>query len=110
VGAKEAGAEVRLRHVEELASELVIFAEPVLGTASLPKSPTPRCLSRRPRLGRPGRVRIPHSFRQLAAQLKQFIDQAGALWQRGDLVDKVATAFTCRRTLTAASMLDHEHR
>ena len=40
-GAEGAGAEVRLRHVEELASELVIFAEPVLGTASLPKSPTP---------------------------------------------------------------------
>jgi NAD(P)H dehydrogenase (quinone) len=26
--------------------------------------------------------------------LKQFVDQAGVLWQRGELADKVATAFT----------------
>jgi NAD(P)H dehydrogenase (quinone) len=36
----------------------------------------------------------PTRFGNVAAQLKQFVDQAGVLWQRGELADKVATAFT----------------
>jgi NAD(P)H dehydrogenase (quinone) len=42
----------------------------------------------RSRSGRPTRFGAP------AAQLKQFIDQAGALWQEGSLADKPVTAFT----------------
>ena len=34
----------------------------------------------------------------MSAQLKQFMDQAGSLWQEGKLVDKVATAFTSSQT------------
>lgn len=34
----------------------------------------------------------------MAAQLKQFMDQAGRLWQEGKLADKVATAFTASMT------------
>jgi NAD(P)H dehydrogenase (quinone) len=34
----------------------------------------------------------------VAAQLKQFMDQAGRLWQEGKLADKVATAFTASMT------------
>ena len=34
----------------------------------------------------------------MAAQLKQFIDQAGKLWQQGKLADKVATSFTSSQT------------
>jgi NAD(P)H dehydrogenase (quinone) len=34
----------------------------------------------------------------VAAQLKQFIDQAGGLWQDGRLADKVAAAFTASMT------------
>ncbi len=33
-----------------------------------------------------------------AAQLKQFIDQAGRLWQEGKLADKAATSFTSSQT------------
>ena len=40
----------------------------------------------------------PTRFGNVAAQLKQFMDQAGRLWQEGRLVDKVATAFTSSQT------------
>jgi NAD(P)H dehydrogenase (quinone) len=40
----------------------------------------------------------PTRFGNVAAQLKQFIDQAGELWQQGKLADKVATAFTSSQT------------
>ena len=36
----------------------------------------------------------PTRFGASAAQLKQFIDQAGGLWQEGKLADKPVTAFT----------------
>ena len=36
----------------------------------------------------------PTRFGTPAAQLKQFIDQTGPLWQAGQLADKPATAFT----------------
>ena len=41
----------------------------------------------------------PTRFGNVAAQLKQFIDQAGALWQAGKLADKVGTAFTASHTV-----------
>src|SRR5213595_4067825 len=40
----------------------------------------------------------PTRFGNIAAQLKQFIDQAGRLWQEGKLADKVATSFTSSQT------------
>ena len=40
----------------------------------------------------------PTRFGNVAAQLKQFMDQAGGLWQEGRLADKVATSFTAAMT------------
>jgi NAD(P)H dehydrogenase (quinone) len=40
----------------------------------------------------------PTRFGNVSAQLKQFIDQAGHLWQEGKLADKVATSFTSSQT------------
>jgi NAD(P)H dehydrogenase (quinone) len=40
----------------------------------------------------------PTRFGNVTAQLKQFIDQAGKLWQQGKLADKVATTFTSSQT------------
>src|SRR5262245_7902333 len=40
----------------------------------------------------------PTRFGNVAAQLKVFLDLAGELWQRGALVDKVATSFTSSQT------------
>jgi NAD(P)H dehydrogenase (quinone) len=41
---------------------------------------------------------MPTRFGNVSAQLKQFIEQAGTLWQRRVLVHKVATAFTSSQT------------
>ena len=40
----------------------------------------------------------PTRFGNVAAQLKQFMDQAGRLWQEGKLADRVGTAFTSSMT------------
>src|SRR5437870_9562473 len=40
----------------------------------------------------------PTRFGNVAAQLKVFLDLAGELWERGALVDKVATSFTASQT------------
>jgi NAD(P)H dehydrogenase (quinone) len=40
----------------------------------------------------------PTRFGNVAAQLKILLDRAGELWERGALVDKVATSFTSSMT------------
>ena len=40
----------------------------------------------------------PTRFSNVTWQLKHFIDQAGALWMQGQLVDKVVSAFTSAST------------
>jgi NAD(P)H dehydrogenase (quinone) len=40
----------------------------------------------------------PTRFGNVSAQLKVFLDLAGELWERGALVDKVATSFTSSQT------------
>ena len=93
-GAEGAGAEVRLRHVEELASELMISQNQYWGRHRSQVADAP--VASLDDLDWADGVAFgsPTRFGNVAAQLKQFIDQAGALWQRGALVDKVATAFT----------------
>jgi NAD(P)H dehydrogenase (quinone) len=97
-GASADGAEVRLRHVEELFPEQLISRnqywgrhrsevedEPVASLADLEWADGIA-------LGTPTR------FGNVAAQLKFFLDLAGELWERGALVDKVATSFTSSMT------------
>jgi NAD(P)H dehydrogenase (quinone) len=97
-GAEETGAEVRLRPVAELPAEMVISQTQVWGrhrsepvdepTASLEDLDWADGIG----FGTPTR------FGNVAAQLKMFLDQAGALWQQGKLINKVATAFTSSQT------------
>ena len=93
-GAEEGGAEVRLRHVEELASELLISQNQYWGRHRSQVADAP--VASLDDLAWADGVAFgsPTRFGNIAAQLKQFIDQAGALWQHGELADKVATAFT----------------
>jgi NAD(P)H dehydrogenase (quinone) len=97
-GARDHGAEVRLRHVEEIFPEQLISQnqywgrhrsevedEPVASLADLEWADGIA-------LGTPTR------FGNVAAQLKFFLDLAGELWERGALVDKVATSFTSAMT------------
>jgi NAD(P)H dehydrogenase (quinone) len=94
-GAKDAGAEVRLRRVAELAPEEVIRrqdawrehydkTEPLVAEVKLSDLEWADGFA----FGTPTRFGLP------AAQLKEFIDQTGPLWVHGQLANKVATSFT----------------
>ncbi|MGY1773263.1 NAD(P)H:quinone oxidoreductase [Blastococcus sp. SYSU D00813] len=94
-GAREAGAEVRLRRVPELAPEEAIDSNPlwrahVDATADEVEVATADDMEWADgyALGSPTRFGTP------AAQLKQFIDTLGGLWFTGKLANKGATAFT----------------
>jgi NAD(P)H dehydrogenase (quinone) len=95
MGAKDAGAEVRLRQVAELAPEEVIrrqdaWREHYERTESLVAQVKLDDLEWADgfAFGSPTRFGLP------AAQLKEFIDQTGPLWVQGHLANKVATSFT----------------
>ncbi|MER6003538.1 NAD(P)H:quinone oxidoreductase [Nonomuraea angiospora] len=93
-GAASAGAEVRLRRVAELAPDSAIDQDPrwrrhadvaaSIAQASVEDLAWADAFA----FGTPTRFGAP------AAQLKQFIDQAGGLWREGVLADKPVTAFT----------------
>lgn len=94
-GARDAGAEVRLRHVAELAPEEVIRrqgawrehyerVEPLVTEVKLDDLEWADGFA----FGSPTRFGLP------AAQLKEFIDQTGPLWVHGRLANKLATSFT----------------
>ena len=94
-GARDAGAEVRLRRVPELAPQEAIDSNPlwrahVDATADEVEEATPADMEWADgyALGTPTRFGTP------AAQMKQFIDTLGGLWFTGKLADKGATAFT----------------
>jgi NAD(P)H dehydrogenase (quinone) len=93
-GAASVGAEVRLRRVAEMAPDSAIDQNPrwrrhadataAIAQASLEDLAWADAFA----FGTPTRFGAP------AAQLKQFIDQAGGLWHEGRLADKPVTAFT----------------
>ncbi|WP_409330589.1 NAD(P)H:quinone oxidoreductase [Trujillonella humicola] len=94
-GAREAGAEVRLRRVPELAPEEAIDSNPmwrahVDATADEVEVASPEDMEWADgyALGTPTRFGTP------AGQLKQFLDTLGGLWFDGKLANKGATAFT----------------
>ena len=94
-GAEEAGAEVRLRRVPELAPEEVIrsqdaWHEHYVKTQETVEEATLDDLEWADgyAFGTPTRYGTP------AAQLKQFLDTTGPMWASGKLADKPATSFT----------------
>ncbi|MEV4579169.1 NAD(P)H:quinone oxidoreductase [Nonomuraea jabiensis] len=93
-GAASAGAEVRLRRVAELAPDSAIDQDPRwrqhadAATSIAQASVEDLAWADAFAFGTPTRFGAP------AAQLKQFIDQAGGLWREGVLADKPVTAFT----------------
>lgn len=92
-GAQEAGAEVRLRKVQELAPESAIAQNPAWKAfhdatkdqpvASLDDLDWADAII----LGTPTR------FGTMSSQLKQFIDTTGGLWFQGKLANKVVAGF-----------------
>lgn len=93
-GAASAGAGVRLRRVAELAPDSAIDQNPLwrrhadAATSIAQASVEDLAWADAFAFGTPTRFGTP------AAQLKQFIDQTGGLWQEGALADKPVTAFT----------------
>jgi multimeric flavodoxin WrbA len=92
-GATDAGAEVRLRRVAELAPEAVIrrqdaWHEHYEATVAVVEEARLEDLEWADgfALGTPTRYGLP------AAQLKEFIDQTGPLWVEGHLSNKALTA------------------
>lgn len=91
--AEEAGAEVRLRKVRELAPDEAIRSNSGwqahrLQTQDLPEAqPDDLTWADVVIFGSPTRYGV------MAAQLKQFIDTTGPLWAQGALADKVYAAF-----------------
>jgi NAD(P)H dehydrogenase (quinone) len=93
-GAADAGAEVRLRRVEELAPEEAIRQNPDwaahrdatrdIAVATLDDLEWADAYV----FGSPTR------FGNVAAQLKQFLDSAGPLWAEGRLAGRIASGFT----------------
>ena len=97
-GAGDEGAEVRVRHVEELASELIISQNQYWGRHRSEVEDEPVASLDDLEWADGVAFGTPTRFGNVAAQLKQFMDQAGRLWQEGKLADKVATAFTASMT------------
>jgi NAD(P)H dehydrogenase (quinone) len=97
-GAEAEGAEVRLRHVEELASELLISHNQYWGRHRSEVEDEPVATLDDLEWADGVALGTPTRFGNVAAQLKQFMDQAGHLWQEGKLADRVGTAFTASMT------------
>jgi NAD(P)H dehydrogenase (quinone) len=93
-GAQEAGAEVRVRKVRELAPEEAIksnqgWYDHYMETQDVPEAELEDLdWADAVVFGTPTR------FGNVSAQLKQFLDTTGPLWAEGKLVDKVAGGFT----------------
>ncbi|MEU2577123.1 NAD(P)H:quinone oxidoreductase [Streptomyces anulatus] len=96
--AERAGAHVRLRRAAELAPQAAIDSNPawaanVTATADIPEvSPDDMAWADAVIFGSPTR------YGNVTAQLKQFIDTLGGMWQAGQLADKVYSGFTSSST------------
>lgn len=93
-GAKEAGAEVRLRRVKEIAPPEAVNSQPdwrahLEATRHIPEAiPDDLEWADAYVFGTPTR------YGNVSAQLKQFLDATGPLWVAGKLANKVAAGFT----------------
>jgi NAD(P)H dehydrogenase (quinone) len=93
-GAAEAGAQVRLRRVAELAPAEAIDSNPawrahVDATAHIQVATNDDV-----RWADGLALGSPTRFGNISSQLKQFLDRTGPLWFAGELANKVATGFT----------------
>lgn len=98
-GAEAEGAEVRVRHVEEIASELLISQNQHWGRHRAELEDEPVATLDDLEWADGVALGTPTRFGNVAAQLKQFLDQAGGLWQDGKLADRVGTSFTSSMTV-----------
>ncbi|HEX2314557.1 MAG TPA: NAD(P)H:quinone oxidoreductase [Thermomonospora sp.] len=93
-GAAAAGADVRLRRVAELAPDTAIDANPAW-RAHLEETAHVERATLDDLVWADGYAfGTPTRYGNVSAQLKQFLDTTGGLWQEGRLANKPATGFT----------------
>lgn len=97
-GAESAGAEVRVCQVEEIASEQLISQNQHWGRHRAAVRDMPDATLADLEWADGIAFGTPTRFGNVAAQLKQFMDQAGDLWEENKLADKLATSFTSSQT------------
>src|SRR3989344_6834869 len=95
-GAKEVGAEVRLRQVQELILEEKMSDDIKKVKEELKNIPT--ATNKDLEWADGIAFGTPTRYGNMSSQLKQFIDQTGGLWMKGALINKVATVFTSATT------------
>ncbi len=93
-GAREAGAEVRLRRVEELAPAAAIDSNPAWRAHADATADIAVATHDDLRWADAYAFGTPTRYGNVSSQLKQFIDTTAGLWAAGELADKPVTAFT----------------
>lgn len=93
-GAKSAGAETRLRKVRELAPDEVIASQKGWADHRVATQHVHEATLEDLEWADGFAFGTPTRFGGPAAQLKQFIDTTGPLWQKGALADKAVTSFS----------------
>ncbi|MDQ2850511.1 MAG: flavodoxin family protein [Actinomycetota bacterium] len=96
--AEAAGAEVRLRHVEELAPDAAIDSQPAWRAHWDAVKDEPRAVADDILWADAVLFGTPTRFGNVSSQLKQFIDSLGGPWSQGQLADKVYAGFTASQT------------
>lgn len=96
--AEAAGAEVRLRHVDELAPDAAIDSQPAWRAHWDAVKDEPRATADDLVWADAVLFGTPTRFGNVSSQLKQFIDSLGGPWSQGLLADKVYAGFTASQT------------
>jgi NAD(P)H dehydrogenase (quinone) len=97
--AEEAGAEVRVRRVAELAPDAAIDSNPAWRAHLTETADVPTASLDDLEWADAVIFGTPTRFGNVAAQLKQFIDSTGGLWFQGKLANKVYSAYTSAQNL-----------
>ncbi|WP_226037996.1 NAD(P)H:quinone oxidoreductase [Aquibacillus saliphilus] len=93
-GAKEAGAEVKLRKIKELAPEEAIAQNPAWKEHYDATKDVPEATMDDLEWADGMIFSIPTRFGNVPSQVKQFMDTAGGLWAQGKTVNKVVSAMS----------------
>jgi NAD(P)H dehydrogenase (quinone) len=95
---RKAGAEVRLRKVHELAPESAVNANPAWAEHAARTADTPEAVPEDMVWADAVIFGTPTRYGNVSAQLKEYLDSLGGLWQEGKLADKVYSGFTASAT------------
>jgi NAD(P)H dehydrogenase (quinone) len=98
-GASEAGADVRVRKVRELAPPEAVAANPAWEQHAEAAKDMPEAIPEDMLWADAVIFGTPTRYGNVTAQLKQYIDSLGPLWMEGLLADKVYSGFTSTATL-----------